>query len=150
MDEFERKALEDIERFGCAVIHVAAEGVLPPFSYSVGISKSASAPEVNIVGLKKPIAHSIVNEYNRRVLTGEVLSPGALYAGFIEGFELRAEMVDHSFYEEYFGWNLWLYRGSGFQVLQLVYPNTAGVWPWEAEADEWFRTWQPILRSTRH
>ena len=150
MDESERKTLEDIERFGCTVFHVAAEGQAPPFSYSVGISKSASAPEVVVVGLKQPIAHFIVNEYNDRVRAGEVFSPGALYAGFLDGFEVRIEKVDRSFYAHYFGWNLWLYGGPDFDVLQVVYPNTSGIWPWEAEADEWFRTRQPILRSTRH
>lgn len=37
MDPAEKKARADIERFGCHVVHVLAEGDLPAFSYSVGI-----------------------------------------------------------------------------------------------------------------
>jgi hypothetical protein len=70
-------------------------------------------------------------------------SPG--YAGFIEGFDVVAESVDKTFYDEYFEYNLWLYDGPYFEVVQLVYPNTSGVWPWEQSASAWFRSWQPVL-----
>jgi hypothetical protein len=145
MDEGDRKILEDIERFGCSVMHVSAEGDLAPFSYSVGITKSSGAPEVVVIGLKQPIAHFIVNEYNQRVREGEQFLPGHRYSGFIEGFEVLAVPVGHEHYREHFGYDLWLYKGSSFEVLQLVYPNTSGVWPWQEEADEWFRRWQPLL-----
>lgn len=147
MDEADRKILENIERFGCSVMHVAAEDNLPPFAFSVGITRTSSAPEVVVVGLKEPIAHFIVNEYNRRVRAGVVFRLGERYSGFIEGFEVIAERVDEAFYEEYFGYNLWLYQGPKFEVVQLVYPNTSGVWPWDSEASEWFRSWQPVLTS---
>ncbi|HYR28170.1 MAG TPA: DUF4262 domain-containing protein [Thermoanaerobaculia bacterium] len=148
MDAGERKALADIDRYGCHVIHVAAEGDLPPFSYSVGIQRSSGRPEIVVIGLKRDLAHSIVNEYNGRVQDNEVFTPGALYAGFIEGFDVTFETVDRAFYMEYFGWNLWLYSGPEFEVVQLVYPTTNGEWPWQSEVPEWFREWQPILTGT--
>jgi hypothetical protein len=144
-DEQDRKILEDIERFGCSVMHVAAEDDLPPFAFSIGISRTSQAPEVIVVGLKQPISHSVVNEYNRRVKGGEAVVAGQQYAGFIEGFEVLAERVHVSNYKEYLGYDLWLYIGPHFDVLQLVYPNTSGVWPWEEAANDWFRFWQPRL-----
>jgi hypothetical protein len=147
IDPREAKALADIDRYGCHVIHVAAEGDLPPFSYSVGIWRSSGNPEVVVIGLKQDLAHFVVNEYNRRVRLGEVFVPGLLYAEFIEGFEVAFEKVDHAFFADYFGWDLWLYEGSQFEVLQLVYPTTTGAWPWQSSASEWFRSWQPILTS---
>lgn len=143
--EFERKTLENIESFGCSVLHIAAEDDLPPFTYSVGIQKSSNAPELVVIGLKQPIAHFIVNEYNRRVRVGEIFVDGERYSGFIEGFEVLARKVDPSFYDEYFGYDLWLYKGPNFEVLQFIYPTTAGVWPWETNASDWFRSNQPIL-----
>lgn len=147
MNEFDLKTLENIERFGCSVMHVAEEDDLPPFTYSIGIEKSSFAPEILVVGQKREMAHFIVNEYNRRVREGETFKPGHRYEGFIEGFEVTAEEVDKSFYEEYFGYNLWFYKGSEFRVLQFVYPNTSGVWPWQSEANECFKSWQPILTA---
>ncbi|MFX8523776.1 DUF4262 domain-containing protein, partial [Acinetobacter baumannii] len=84
-----------------------------------------------------------VNEYNRRVREGQPGRPGGRYSGCIEGFEVEVVEVDHSFYKEYFGYNIWLYQGQQFEVVQIVYPNTSGVWPWEPAADEWFRKRQP-------
>ena len=137
-----------IERFGCSVNHILAEGELPPFSFSVGIEATSSAPEVVVVGLKKDLAHFIVNEYNRRVRAGESFVPGQRYKGFLEGFEVAAEAVDRAHYKEYFGYNLRYYCGDNFRVLQLVYPNRSGVWPWQVEADSWFKAWQPLLTSS--
>jgi hypothetical protein len=145
MDDSDRKVLENIERFGCSVMHIAAEEGLPPFAFSVGITKTSSAPEVIVVGLKQPMAHFVVNEYNRRIRAGEPVAAGQKYSGFIEGFDVLAERVHTSNYHEYLGYNLWLYQGPDFEVLQLVYPNTSGVWPWEDSANEWFRNWQPML-----
>ncbi len=143
MNRGEQKALADIDKYGCHVIHVAAEDELPPFSYSVGIERSSGAPEVVVVGLEQPIAHFVVNEYNRRIQEGEVFTAGHTYGDFLEGFLVGFEQVEESFYPEYFGWNLWLYDGPSFRVLQMVYPTTSGIWPWNASAD--FREWQPIL-----
>jgi hypothetical protein len=145
MDPGEQKALADIDKYGCHVVHVAAEDELPPFSYSVGIQRSSGAPEVVVVGLKQPIAHFVVNEYNRRVQVGQSFHPGETYSGFLEGFLVGFELVEEEFYREHFGWNLWLYNGPSFKVLQVVYPTTNGVWPWNAT--DGFRTWQPLLTN---
>jgi hypothetical protein len=146
-DEFDRKILGDIEQFGCSVMHIAAEDDLPPFAFSLGISKKASAPEVIVVGLKQPMAHFVVNEYNRRVREGEAFVVGQRYGGFIDGFDVLVERVHVSNYNEYLGYCLWLYQGLNFEVVQLIYPNTSGVWPWEKSADDWFRSWQPQLNQ---
>lgn len=147
MDDFDRKTHDDIERFGCSVIHVLAEDELPPFSYSVGIAKMSSSPEVVVVGLKQPIAHFVVNEYNRRVRSGEVFRPGGQYSGFLGGFDVVFEKVDLEFYREYFGYDIAFHKGTNFDVLQVVYPDTSGRWPWQPDASEGFRRWQPILTS---
>ena len=79
------KALANIEEYGCQVIHVIAEDDQPPFSYSVGIQKSSGAPEVIVIGLKQPISHFAINEYNRRVRAGERIHAGQTAGGFLEG-----------------------------------------------------------------
>jgi hypothetical protein len=145
MNAQDRKIREDIENFGCSVMHIAEEGDLPPFGFSVGITQSSGAPEVIVVGLKQPIAHFVVNEYNRRVRAGASFSTAQRSSGFIEGFDVIFLQVDPSNYREYLGYNLWLYDGPNFEVLQIVFPSTSGVWPWEDKADNWFKSRQPIL-----
>jgi hypothetical protein len=141
----DKKALDDIEKFGCHILHVMEEGDEPPFSYSIGVQKSTGAPEAVVIGLKQPIAHHVLNEYNSRVRNGERFANGKEYSGFIEGFPVQFELVAPQHYDEYFGWTKWLYGGTAFSVLQIVFPTTEGVWPWDSRASEWFRKRQPIL-----
>jgi Domain of unknown function (DUF4262) len=130
MEASERKALADIEQYGCHFIHVLAEDDLSPFSYSVGIQRSSGGPEVIVIGLEQSLSHFIVNEYNRRVRAGERFAPGQRVSGFIEGFECEFRSVHPSRHRGYMGWDNWLYGGRPFEALQLVYPTTSGVWPW--------------------
>jgi len=146
----DEKTRDDIEKYGCTVINVLEEGELPPFTYSVGIARKTGEPEVVVIGLKRELAHFIVNEYNRRVRGGERFESGRLYSGFLDAFDLLAEEVPLSEYDEYFGRGLKYYEGPNFRVLQLVYPSTSGVWPWSPEASQSFRNRQPVLaRSGR-
>ena len=145
MASVDERTRENIAKFGCGVIHVMEEGELPPFAYSVGITQQTGAPEVVVIGLKRDMAHSVVNEYNKRVREGERFVPGQLYSGFIGGFDVLAEDVPLAAYDEYFGQNLKLYGGPNFRVLQLVYPTTTGIWPWSEQAAESFRSRQPVL-----
>jgi hypothetical protein len=117
MDNFDRKTLENIKQYGCSVIHVAEEDNLPPFAYSIGIKKSSSAPEVVVIGLKTKMAHSVINEYNRRIRDGEVFKSGDRYAGFLEGFDVLTVSVESAYFKEYLGYNLWFYDGPNFEVL---------------------------------
>jgi hypothetical protein len=145
MDAGEQKTLADVQQYGCHVLHILEEGDLPPFSYSVGIEKTSQAPELVVIGLKRAVAHFIINEYNRRIRQGECFEADQMVSGFLKGFECQLRSVHFSHYREYFGAALAFYKGSGFRVLQLVYPTVEGVWPWEASANEWFRSWQPLL-----
>ena len=145
MDSGEEKALADIAEYGCHVLNILAEDDLPPFTYTVGIERSSSAPELVVIGLKQPLAHFIVNEYNRRVRAGEQFSSGQFASGFIEGFDCQFREVHRSHYREYFGWDIWLYGGTEFRVLQLVYPTVKGIWPWDPSVSDPFVGWQPLL-----
>jgi hypothetical protein len=147
VDAGKKKTLDDIEAYGCHVIYVLEEGDNPPFSYSVGVQKTSGAPEVIAIGLKQPISHSIVNEYNRRVRSGERFTSGARYDRFLVGFSVQFEPVAAEHFDAYLGWDVWLYEGRDFEVLQLIYPTVDGVWPWEESASDWFRRRQPLLSN---
>ncbi|CDX12412.1 conserved hypothetical protein [Mesorhizobium sp. ORS 3324] len=145
-DPDEAKTLADIEEYGCHILYVLEEDEHPPFAYSVGIEHNFKAPELVIVGLKPELSQSIINEYCRRVRNGEKFSIGQRASGFLGGgFDCQFGSVHLDQYPEHFGWDIWIYDGPDFRVMQLVYPNTSGIWPWDAEADEWFRKRQPLL-----
>lgn len=146
----ERKALADIEEFGLHIIHVREEGKLPPFSYSIGIGKSLGMPELIVIGLRHEVAHAAINECYRQMQAGAAIAPGARLKDLLGGgFECVTSEVPPERFRDYMGWARWLYGGDDFRAWQIVYPNTAGVFPWEPDAHEGFRTWQPLLAGPR-
>lgn len=144
----DQKTKEDIAKYGCSVMHVFdTEGDLPSFAYSIGIQQQSGAPEVVVIGLNRPMAHSVINEYNRRTREGERFKIGKYYDEFLGGFEVCIGAVSRSAYDEYFGQTTDFYDGRKFDVIQIVYPTTKGVWPWAPDASEWFIQCQPILTN---
>lgn len=140
------KALADIEKFGLHVISVMEDEDHAPFSYSIGIEQSLGMPELIVIGLKSNLAHSAINECYRQMKEGGEIAPGARVAGLLGGGfecligEARSEQV-----ADYMHWARWLYRDQPFRARQIIWPSTAGMFPWEEGASEWFIARQPLL-----
>jgi len=142
----DQRVAEDVAKFGCHVISVFdPEEKLPNFSYSVGIEESSSAPEAIVIGVKPALGHAMINEYNDQVRKGVKFKRGILYPGFLEGFEIFIEPAKSSLLSEYTLGCSRYYSGAAYSVVQLIYPTTTGLWPWQASASEWFRANQPML-----
>lgn len=139
------KALADIEEYGLHIISVTGDGDAPPFCYSIGIGKSLGMPELIVIGIKPALATSMINACYRQMATGVPFTPGARVADLIEGFDCEIGDVAPAHYRRYMGWALWLYEGSSFRALQIIYPDMEGVFPWEPQAHQDFRDWQPLL-----
>lgn len=140
------KALADIETYGLHVISVSGEGDLPPFSYSIGIERSLGLPELIVIGLRANVAHAAINACYDQLRAGAQIVPGTRVADLLGGgFECVIGEVAPSHYRDYMGWALWLYEGENFRAWQIVYPDTAGIFPWEPQASAWFKGWQPQL-----
>lgn len=139
------KALADIEKYGCHILHVMEDETGPPFAYSIGIEKTSNRPELVVTGLKRKLAQWIINEYNNRIRAGESFEADKFYSGFLGDFDVMFRPVLKEHYEEYFGWGRWLYKGDEFRVLQLIWPSTSGVWPWDPAATEDYTYFMPLL-----
>lgn len=145
-DEQEEKALSDIERYGLHVISVSESDELPPFSYSIGIGRSLGLPELIVIGLKYEVAQAAINECYSQMKSGIQVTPGMSVAGLLGGdFECLIGEVSSANLREYMGWATWLYGKDGFKAYQIIFPSTTGAFPWESEASEWFKKWQPLL-----
>lgn len=139
-------ALADIETYGLHIINVSEEGDLPPFSYSIGIERSLGLPELIVIGLRANVAQAAINACYDQLRSGAQIGPGSRVAELLGGgFECVIGEVAPSCYRDYMGWALWLYEGANFRAYQIIFPDTAGAFPWEPEASEWFKGWQPLL-----
>ncbi len=144
--ENDRRVAADVERYGCHVISVFdPEEKLPTFSYSVGIQATSGAPDAIVIGVRPDLGHSMINEYNNQVRKGVRFQRAMLYPGFLEGFHIYVEPAKRALLSEYTLGCTRFYKGFNYSVVQLIYPTTTGVWPWQKVASDWFRTNQPML-----
>jgi hypothetical protein len=148
MEPGDEKALSDIEEYGCHILHVFEQADYPQFSYSIGVEKKTGRPELIVTGLNREVAHWVINEYNNRIRGGETFQPDTFYSGFLEGFDVTFKEVEKKHYREHFGWGIWLYKSTDFRVLQLIYPSTRGVWPWDEAAPPDYTWFIPKLYAT--
>ena len=72
MDQYEEKALKDIEQYGCHILHVMEEGEYPGFSYSIRSYKASCTGYLKLsVTMEKliPIQHFGIDIRPRRAIT---------------------------------------------------------------------------------
>lgn len=146
-NESDRKLLGHVEEFGTHNLHVFdTKGKDPEFTFSIGMYHSYNHPEILIIGLKKDIAHWILNEIARCIREeNSSFDEGKNYIDLIDGFDVKFFDVQRSHYKEYLGTAIWFYEGYDFPVRQLVWPSSSGHFPWEAVASKEFKEYQPIL-----
>lgn len=144
------RVAEDIRRYGCHIVSVfEPEERHPPFSYSIGIQETTSCPEAIVIGLSHKLGASMINEYLGQLRRGVRFVRGTPYEGFLEGFRIYVEPAKASGLTEYtLGCDRY-YKGEKYAVVQLVWPSTAGVWPWQRWASEWLQHNQPMLGRKR-
>lgn len=144
--EADAKALADIEQFGLHVISVMEDAEHPPFTYSIGIEQSLGMPELIVIGLKSGVACSAINECYRQMKEEGAIAPGARVADLLGGgFECLIGEASSEKVRYYMHWASWLYKGQPFRAYQIIWPSTAGIFPWEAGASDWLIARQPLL-----
>lgn len=144
MDEHEAQLLADIDRFGWTVLKVSND-LGPDFAYSVGILRTLSHPEILMFGLPLETMHRLINDVGNRVKGGARYAAGQVTDEFLDGYDVTFRTVPTFQYAGHLGWANWLYKGEAYPVLQLVYPDRDGHWPWQEGVADSFRENQPIL-----
>lgn len=143
----EAKVLEDVTEYGVHIVHVLEddeeEGAR--FSYTVGMWHSFRQPEVIVFGLPEAVAHDLLNVAADEAGNGAELTAGSRHDGFLEGYPVRFLAVEPADYPDYVGVGQWAYGDAEFPVVQLVYPDKQGRWPWDEATAAGFRATQPVL-----
>jgi hypothetical protein len=148
-DDADRRLMAMIDKHGWAVRFVAdTDGDEPNFHYSAGITDRCGKPELLVFGLSREVGHWVVNEYGRRCVAEEAFEQGCTYDGFLEqhgvmflDVDWRRASRDH----DYTTWTDWYYERKGFPLLQLVWPDKTGIFPWEHGFRDELRRLQPLL-----
>ncbi len=77
---------------------------------------------------------------------GRVFEAGKEYDGILRDLTVYFGRVEKQHYDEHFG-QAQIYHGSDdeFEVLQLVWPDSTGKFPWQEGFEEKLRKAQPLL-----
>lgn len=127
-----------IELKGYAVEPVRAdpEAGRPTYSYTIGLEDLISHPELLIVGLDGEMASRLAEEFVDHLLNGGELPVSQPFVGML-GPDLPCVLlpVDVEVYASWFAGVADHYAHRPFRMLQLVYPDAAGRFPWQSDAD---------------
>ena len=145
-DEHDRQLLGDIDEHGWHLVGIEADSDGPGYVFSVGIYHTLGQPEICIFGLSDgKVMGQILNTI------GELMRQGQNFADWVEsdavceGYPCVFRAVDRSLYAKYFGYARWYYEGNDFSMLQCVWPDRAGRFPWDNDFDAQMVWAQPVL-----
>lgn len=145
----EQQILDNIKSFGCSIMHVpehvTGTTVEPGFSYSIGLFKNYQLPELLIIGLDQELRHTLIDNISIDYQEGTALEIGAYNAGIVENFDCLVAPVEPKHYKEYLGWARWFYNGDDFPVVQVIYPDLLGLFPWDKDFSRFIK--QPVLNE---
>lgn len=145
LDQAEQSFVAMLREHGWFRTGVHADGDGPGFSYSTGFWVTLRQPEIIIFDLRDDIVHEVLWDLFRSAEAGEVLPVGQPTDRVFGNLAAYVFPVAKRHYANHLGWSRWFYAGDDFPCQQIVWPDRAGLFPWEAGFDPTFANKQPDL-----
>jgi hypothetical protein len=145
VDEGEAQLLADIEQVGWHMITVAEDDEGPGWTYSIGFFHSYGHPEVVVFGLPNDVMQGIVDSIASLIKAGSHFADRDETDQVLSGYPCVFRTVQASHYAAHFGYAQWFYKSQPFPILQCVWPDTTGRYPWEAGCEAGIVRLQPAL-----
>jgi hypothetical protein len=157
--EFYAKIAGNIARFGLHIMHVfpradGSDGGGQPFSYTIGLSEKFGH-ELLATGLPPEVAHGVLNAI-AETMKRDIRLPRD--EPLLSADDAHPERLNHwantavvfkdckhpDLYQKYAVQAQRYYRAD-VPVVQMVWPDPAGAFPWQPEADPEWVARQPLL-----
>ncbi|MGW1768255.1 DUF4262 domain-containing protein [Streptomyces sp. NPDC002073] len=130
LDSRTQSTVDVIDRHGWQVSMVPADDEGPGWAYTVGLWHRLRMPEVAMFGLDIPLMQAVLNDLGRQAVEGQPLEAGQERHD-VASVPVVLRAVDYRWYRAFFGTAIGYYRKPPFPVLQVVWPNRDGVFPWQ-------------------
>jgi hypothetical protein len=145
-DENERHVIEDVQQYGWHIAAIEDDPEGPAFAYSIGIYHTLKLPEIIIFGLSSTdTMANIINTIGAEMQKGTKFEDWMESNQILNGYNCMFRQVDESFYPEYLGYAMWFHRPDDFPVLQCVWPDRQGYYPWQPQFPAELYACQPVL-----
>lgn len=173
MTVLQKEIQEGIVLQGFAIRHVISSSTEPEFTYTVGLHLPGSTrPELFMSGLSREtrvqwmlhlgflvqgppplealrrmaLAQGVQVESLTFPVGGQAFQPGIRYPDLAgNGLPTCFGEVDQRYYEDYFGQALVFHKTAEFPMLQVVWPDTQGHFPFEPFFERCFQERQRLL-----
>lgn len=145
-DDGDRQLLDDIASHGWHLVAIEADEAGPAYVFSVGIYQTLHQPELCIFGLSSDVAMAqILNSIGDLMRDGIRFEDGDISDDVLSGYACAFRSVKSDCYREYFGYACWYYEGLDFPMLQCIWPDREGRFPWQQDFDAMMVRAQPVL-----
>jgi hypothetical protein len=137
-DAMEQAIHAHVAQFGWHVQFVSptSDENRPAWAYTIGLYRSYRHPELAIAGVDMNEVHKTLSVLVRQIQAGTPIRPAQVYTElFADGIFVRFFDIDPRWYAACFGRAIDFYGGTDFPMLQGVWSDTAGRFPWDAGHD---------------
>lgn len=131
LNEADQSFLANVREHGWFRTSVFGDDEGPGFSYTTGFWLSARHPELIIFSINHDTAHDMFWNLFRCATSGEPLPIGKRTNAIFTNLAAYAFPVAQQHYADFLCQSRWFYRGDNFPCLQIVWPDRAGLFPWE-------------------
>jgi hypothetical protein len=117
---------------------IPADDLGPSFAYTVGLWHTHRSPELAMFGLDIYLMQD-------GIAAGEPVEADQERHDLIKRYPVVLKQVDLRWYREYFGQAIAFYRRPPFPILEVVWPDRDGRFPWQPEHRQQHPALQPKL-----
>ncbi|MFC5750461.1 DUF4262 domain-containing protein [Actinomadura rugatobispora] len=142
------QTIAQIHEHGWQVMMIPTDDVGPGWAFTIGLWHTHGIPELAMFGLDIYDMKDGLNGLAERALKGRPVKAGQLRHEVIDNHPVMLKAVDLRWYRTFFGSAIMFYRRPPFPLLQVVWPDHDGFFPWQPESDVPYRRLQPQLWLT--
>ena len=134
LDDSDHRVLRDVDEHGWHAV-VINDQEPSPFVFGVGVMHTLDHPDLIMFGLDVTLMHGLLWGVYREIARGRRFDGDCLYDGVLEGFAIATRRAHPSWHPHYLGYAQWhrryLHARGTLQAVQLVWPDKAGLFPWD-------------------
>lgn len=148
LNDYERSVEDNIASHGWHCTNVTPTPTSSsklPFSYTVGLHHSYRQPEFIVIGLDSGRAYAVLRDLASAAASGNMVPLDRPSDVLVGGLSCAFIPVPESRYSDYVYSALWYYSGPNFPLVQVVWPNDEGLYPWNQGALAQLLEHQPVL-----
>lgn len=131
-----------IAEHGWSVINVKDS---PAFSYTVGLTETLGHAELLMFGLDPEIMRALLNNAGRRIRAKGRIAPYSLVSEVVADHPCYSLPVDLNVHRGLSNIATALYGRGNYELMQLVWPDAVGRFPFQNGFDTTFAAQQPVV-----